>query len=84
MVLVPQAFRLSDLMRGSKLTFDALAKQRNVHLCFEQLSSDLDRLVLVADMRRLQQVLNNGLSNRCIAPCAICLRPLPRASYLSP
>lgn len=68
MVLVPQEFRLAELMRGSECLYSAHARQRKVRLHFEMPTGELDSLMLTADVRRLQQVLNNGISNRCVRP----------------
>ncbi|KAG8459287.1 hypothetical protein KFE25_014132 [Diacronema lutheri] len=63
MVLAPSDFRVRELLRGAEATFSAAARERGVRLSVEMPTGETDALLLNADMRRLQQVLNNGVSN---------------------
>jgi len=60
---VPAAMRVSQLLVAAADTFGGLATAKGVTLCLVPLPPDLDRAVFIGDVRRLQQCVNNGVSN---------------------
>ncbi|KAJ1631153.1 hypothetical protein T492DRAFT_1144142 [Pavlovales sp. CCMP2436] len=63
LVLVPAAMRISQLLEAAADAFGGLAAVKGVTLRLVPLLPDLERAVFIGDMRRLQQCVNNGVSN---------------------
>ncbi|KAJ1619133.1 histidine kinase-like ATPase [Pavlovales sp. CCMP2436] len=63
LVLVPAAIRVSQLLEAAAHTFGVLAMVKGVSLRVVPLPSDLERAIFIGDVRRLQQCVNNGVSN---------------------
>ncbi|KAJ1638429.1 hypothetical protein T492DRAFT_944481 [Pavlovales sp. CCMP2436] len=63
MVLVPAAMRISQLTQAAAHTFGGLAKSKGVTLLIEPLAADLETTLFIGDVHRLQQCVNNGVSN---------------------
>ncbi|KAJ1624089.1 hypothetical protein T492DRAFT_912042 [Pavlovales sp. CCMP2436] len=63
LVLVPAAMRVSQLLKAAADTFGGLAAAKGITLCLVPLLSDLEQTVFIGDVRRLQQCVNNGVSN---------------------
>jgi len=54
---------ISQLLEAAADTFGGLAAAKGVTLCIVSLLPDLERAVFIGDVRRLQQCVNNGVSN---------------------
>jgi len=63
LVLVPAAMRISQLLQAAVDTFGGLAAAKGATLRLIPLPPDLNRAVFIGDVRRLQQCVNNGVSN---------------------
>ncbi|KAJ1616620.1 hypothetical protein T492DRAFT_1101505 [Pavlovales sp. CCMP2436] len=63
LVLVQAPMRISQLLQAARDTFEGLARAKGVTLRLVPLAPDLDRAVFFGDLRRLQQCVNNGVSN---------------------
>ncbi|KAJ1621077.1 hypothetical protein T492DRAFT_1149863 [Pavlovales sp. CCMP2436] len=63
LVLVPAKLHASQLLQATAETFGVLAASRGMTLRIELLPPALDASVFVDDVRRLQQCLNNGVTN---------------------
>ncbi|KAJ1621404.1 histidine kinase-like ATPase [Pavlovales sp. CCMP2436] len=63
LVLVQAPMRISQLLQAARDTFGRLARAKGVTLRLVPLAPDLDRAVFFGDLRRLQQCVNNGVSN---------------------
>ncbi|KAJ1631171.1 hypothetical protein T492DRAFT_66605 [Pavlovales sp. CCMP2436] len=63
LVLVPAAMRVSQLLQAAADTFGGLAAAKGITLRIVPLLPDLDRAIYIGDLRRLQQCVNNGVSN---------------------
>ncbi|KAJ1619860.1 histidine kinase-like ATPase, partial [Pavlovales sp. CCMP2436] len=63
LVLVQAPMRISQLLQAARDTFCGLATAKSVTLRLVPLAPDLDRAVFFGDLRRLQQCVNNGVSN---------------------
>lgn len=62
-MLVPAPLRIERLLRDGLATFGGLAQSKGVVLRAEPLPAAVAELRVMADARRLQQCLNNGISN---------------------
>ncbi|KAJ1631214.1 hypothetical protein T492DRAFT_62833 [Pavlovales sp. CCMP2436] len=63
LVLVPAAMRVSQLLQAAADTFNGLATAKGITLRIVPLLPDLDCAIYIGDVRRLQQCVNNGVSN---------------------
>jgi signal transduction histidine kinase len=63
LVLVQQPFSLRRLLDAVRTTFAGLAASKSIALAVNALPAALTSVALVGDERRLQQCLNNGVSN---------------------
>ncbi|KAJ1625401.1 hypothetical protein T492DRAFT_236687 [Pavlovales sp. CCMP2436] len=61
--LVPAAMRISQLLEAAADTFGGPAALKGITLRLVPLLPDLERAVFIGDVRRLQQCVNNGVSN---------------------
>ncbi|KAJ1630407.1 histidine kinase-like ATPase [Pavlovales sp. CCMP2436] len=63
LVLVHAPMRISQLLQAARDTFGGLATAKGVTLRLVPLAPDLNCAVFFGDLRRLQQCVNNGVSN---------------------
>eukprot|EP00302_Diacronema_sp_CCMP2436_P044875 CAMPEP_0180058042 /NCGR_PEP_ID=MMETSP0985-20121206/4802_1 /TAXON_ID=483367 /ORGANISM="non described non described, Strain CCMP 2436" /LENGTH=457 /DNA_ID=CAMNT_0021987981 /DNA_START=1 /DNA_END=1372 /DNA_ORIENTATION=- len=63
LVLEPAAMRISQLLQAAVDSFGGLAAAKEITLCLVPLHPDLVQAVFIGDVRRLQQCVNNGVSN---------------------
>mmetsp|Transcript_28735 Transcript_28735/g.65918 ORF Transcript_28735/g.65918 Transcript_28735/m.65918 type:complete len:459 (-) Transcript_28735:378-1754(-) len=90
LVLVPAAMRVLQLLEAAADTFGGLAAAKGVTLRLIPLLPDLNRAIFIGDVRRLQQCVNNGVSNSIKVCCRARLcswiadvySPLPSALLL--
>ncbi|KAJ1617095.1 hypothetical protein T492DRAFT_508159 [Pavlovales sp. CCMP2436] len=78
LVLVPAAMRVSQLLQAATDTFRGLAAAKGVTLRLVPLLFDLERAVFIGDVRRLQQCVNNGVSNSIKVRASRCTRQARR------